>query len=500
MNFCLQIPGSENVCMIISVYNKECPLHNNPTNVKSAEMWTTALKSATLTIRADKFCFRDNFYVSVIVLPDDYDCLHHTYHGDECHMEKSPEKVRLKTNSTGLDWPQRQKEVVVKIDLIMPTDQYVWPIVLAISLMIFLILISCFVILFKSYGDMTDKTEVNADEVNADEAELEEVQPHDEANGVAAEAEKMIDADDVDEIDGLDVFVTDAAYDFCQSCKRQDFQDEKSRRRLIKGLNRMKDNVTLADNTLIRDDVWFRRSRSKVYIYVVPLISLFYFVPAIQFSYQAKETEEMTGSMDLCYHNFKCARPLWIFSDFNHVISNISYVVFGLAFMSLAWIKTLKLPPENHPRNDHESSKGLLQQMSIFYAMGFALTAQGFFSVCYHVCPTNLSLQFDTTMMYMICMLCFVKIYQFRHPDATANAFSTMGLLGKSFSASHCDFTRKILMDQSEGFFYASADFQPIRWSLIGSFDFSREIEMGMKKSTNFKRLQASLGQALIVI
>ena len=68
--------------------------------------------------------------------------------------------------------------------------------------------------------------------------------------------------------------------------------------------------------------------------------------------------------------------------------------------------------------------------MSIFYAMGYTLMAQGFFSVCYHVCPTNLSLQFDTTMMYMICLLCFVKIYQFRHPDATASGFSTMGLLG----------------------------------------------------------------------
>ena len=44
--------------------------------------------------------------------------------------------------------------------------------------------------------------------------------------------------------------------------------------------------------------------------------------------------------------------------------------------------------------------------------MGFALIFQGFFSICYHVCPTNLSLQFDTTMMYLICLLCYIKIYQ----------------------------------------------------------------------------------------
>ena len=68
--------------------------------------------------------------------------------------------------------------------------------------------------------------------------------------------------------------------------------------------------------------------------------------------------------------------------------------------------------------------------MGIFYAMGFALTAEGFFSLCYHTCPTNISLQFDQAMMYIICILCYVKIYQFRHPDTTANAFSIFGILG----------------------------------------------------------------------
>ena len=73
---------------------------------------------------------------------------------------------------------------------------------------------------------------------------------------------------------------------------------------------------------------------------------------------------------------------------------------------------------------------GIPQQLGIFYAMGYALVAQSLFSVCYHSCPTNLSLQFDTTMMYVICVLCYVKIYQFRHPDTTANAFSIFALLG----------------------------------------------------------------------
>jgi hypothetical protein len=95
--------------------------------------------------------------------------------------------------------------------------------------------------------------------------------------------------------------------------------------------------------------------------------------------------------------------------------------------MVLVKIKEKKLPDHCF---DYSIKTGILRQLSIFYAMGFSLMAQGFFSVCYHVCPTNLSLQFDTTMMYILCTLCFVKIYQFRHPDATANAYSIFMLLG----------------------------------------------------------------------
>merc|ERR1711860_211905 len=61
---------------------------------------------------------------------------------------------------------------------------------------------------------------------------------------------------------------------------------------------------------------------------------------------------------------------------------------------------------------------------------GLSLMGQFFFSICYHVCPTNYSLQFDSTMMYVMCMLGIVKLYQFRHPDANANAFNFFAFLG----------------------------------------------------------------------
>ena len=48
---------------------------------------------------------------------------------------------------------------------------------------------------------------------------------------------------------------------------------------------------------------------------------------------------------------------------------------------------------------------------------------EGFLSACYHVCPTVESFQFDTTFMYIMAVLVFLKVYQFRHPDVTSNAY-----------------------------------------------------------------------------
>jgi hypothetical protein len=39
----------------------------------------------------------------------------------------------------------------------------------------------------------------------------------------------------------------------------------------------------------------------------------------------------------LCYFNFLCAHPLMVLSDFNHVYSNLGYVLLGLLFLLQVW-------------------------------------------------------------------------------------------------------------------------------------------------------------------
>jgi hypothetical protein len=50
-------------------------------------------------------------------------------------------------------------------------------------------------------------------------------------------------------------------------------------------------------------------------------------------------------------------------------------------------------------------------------------------SGCYHVCPNHTNFQFDTAFMYTISILILLKIYQTRHPDINANAYTAFGVL-----------------------------------------------------------------------
>jgi hypothetical protein len=75
-------------------------------------------------------------------------------------------------------------------------------------------------------------------------------------------------------------------------------------------------------------------------------------------------------------------------------------------------------------------NSGVMQQLGIYYAMGFALIFQGFFSMCYHICPTNLTLQYDTTLMYVMCTLGLVKTYQVNLQGREKASINMLKLIG----------------------------------------------------------------------
>ena len=128
-------------------------------------MWTTFTKSATLTIRADKFCFRNDFYISIVMLPpDDEACkVKITDYGEKCQNAPT---LGNKLDST------RRKLIGVKLDLVMKSVDYVGPIVYTILILLGIIILSCVSIRTKPYGvELDPEDEVDAAQENQNDAD-----------------------------------------------------------------------------------------------------------------------------------------------------------------------------------------------------------------------------------------------------------------------------------------------------------------------------------------
>ena len=159
------------------------------------------------------------------------------------------------------------------------------------------------------------------------------------------------------------------------------------------------------------------------------IVSLYYSLPTIQMVLNLSNDYEETGNRNLFYYNQLCLKTFGAVRDFNHLFSNLGYIMFGLLFICLVYLKG-----RNYNHIEANSKKfdshlhGISQQYGLYYAMGCAFM-EGIMSSCYLVSPASVNFQFDTHYMYLIAILMFLKLYQTRHPDVSCNVFkSYMGL------------------------------------------------------------------------
>ncbi|KAK3849492.1 hypothetical protein Pcinc_043754, partial [Petrolisthes cinctipes] len=180
---------------------------------------------------------------------------------------------------------------------------------------------------------------------------------------------------------------------------------------------------------LARKDMRVLTRKSQLYIWGLFTVAIFYAVPVIQLVITYQKVLDETGNEDLCFYNFWCAHPLGPLSDFNHVFSNIGYILFGILFIAVC-------ARRNHQHKlavkaDYKIDKyyGIPQHFGLFYAMGGSLIMEGMLSACYHICPNNSNYQFDTSFMYVMSVISMLKIYQTRHPDINASASAAYAAL-----------------------------------------------------------------------
>ena len=140
---------------------------------------------------------------------------------------------------------------------------------------------------------------------------------------------------------------------------------------------------------MARKDPRILRKKSCQYVYYLITVAIFYSAP-VQLVVTYQNVLHVTENKDLCYYNFLCSHPLFFLSDFNHVFSNLGYLLLGILFIFIVSVR------EKYDYNSFlfDRGMGIPQHYGLYYAMGFALMMEGILSGSYHLCPNHSNFQF----------------------------------------------------------------------------------------------------------
>ncbi|KFU86460.1 SID1 transmembrane family member 1, partial [Chaetura pelagica] len=188
--------------------------------------------------------------------------------------------------------------------------------------------------------------------------------------------------------------------------------------------NVIRTKVFLYLSDLSRKDRRIVSKKYKIYFWNIITIAVFYALPVIQLVITYQTVVNVTGNQDICYYNFLCAHPLGVLSAFNNILSNVGHMLLGFLFLLIVLRRDILHRRAMEMKDIYTLDYGIPKHFGLFYAMGIALMMEGVLSACYHVCPNYSNFQFDTSFMYMIAGLCMLKLYQTRHPDINASAYS----------------------------------------------------------------------------
>jgi hypothetical protein len=165
----------------------------------------------------------------------------------------------------------------------------------------------------------------------------------------------------------------------------------------------MENYGSLENSWLIQSQLPQRGQPVRYYPKILLIIGCYYLLPAIQYVFFQAYDNNVE-----CYYNFKCKRDLDGIPAFNNIISNIFYVFFGLLFIvivRLSWKFS----------TDGINSLGVHKDPSLYYSLGIVLILEGLSSSAYHVCPSKLNFQFDTTFMFIGSALMGITLYSKRN-------------------------------------------------------------------------------------
>jgi len=400
----IEMRSPDDICMTMSVQNISCPVYDLDRDVHFEGSFQTVDMTTGMSIRRDQY--PNGLHIVFVVKPTNLACI------NSFNPSRGFTPIMPPANPK-CHGPCRKKVVEFKIIKKITKQEYIYATFGALGLFlgtyVLTVLVSC-IMCVRTWRVPTEPT------LGDRELPTEYGSTHSREEG-EEDMEGIHYADDDSSVNEEDIdMLTDAEFD--------------------KDVFRTKTFLFVSD--LARKSPKVLRKKSQLYQWNLLTIAIFYGLPVVQLVVTYQTVLNQTGNEDLCYYNFLCAHPLGVLSDFNHVFSNIGYMMLGGLFMIFTWRRGLLYQQlvEKNPRIDRKY--GIPQHNGMFYAMGFALVMEGLMSGSYHICPNHSNFQFDTAFMYTIAILCMLKIYQFRHPDINANGLFLISLLLKPYFSLHC--------------------------------------------------------------
>lgn len=419
-------------CSVISVQDILCPVYDLDNNVAFTGMYQTMTKKAAITVQKKDFN-QGGFYVVVVVKTEDEAC-----GGGLHYYPLNPD--------TPIEHGDRQKMLEVLVSPAISRTTYVGGMLFCLgvflSFYIFALLIYCLeqwrrnkkeAGLLHSVGALNDET--------ASLLGKSAIAQKYDGCSYGSLADNSLVGSPEDCTDSL-VSSAEASYSYTEkslenlasrprleslSSVEEDDYDTLTDIESDKNVIRTKKFLCVSD--LARKDKRVMRKKYQIYFWNISTIAVFYALPVIQLVITYQTVVNVTGNQDICYYNFRCAHPLGSLSAFNNILSNLGYIMLGLLFLIIVLQRELSYNRNRMYTREHLEECGIPKHFGLFYAMGTALMMEGLLSACYHVCPNYTNFQFDTSFMYMIAGLCMLKLYQKRHPDINASAYSAYACL-----------------------------------------------------------------------
>ncbi|KAK7155945.1 hypothetical protein R3I94_006115 [Phoxinus phoxinus] len=407
-------------CSVMSIQDILCPVFDLDNNVAFIGMYQTMTTRAAITVQRKDFP-SNSFYVVVVVKTEDEAC-----GGPLRFYPLLPDEL--------LDPGNRSKTLDVIVSPAINSEVYVMGMLFCLGIFLSFYLLT-FLMACVENKRMNRKREglLNPDASPAETGKA--VSPYEYGsfadNGSTLSSEAITDSlastdGNYGYIDRSLESVTRSRHESLSSVEEDDY-DTLADIDSDKNIVRTKKFLCVSD--LARKDKRILSKKYQIYFWNIATIAVFYALPVIQLVITYQTVVNVTGNQDICYYNFLCAHPLGALSSFNNILSNLGYVLLGLLFLLIVLQRDILHNRALERHDTHALECGIPKHFGLYYAMGTALMMEGLLSACYHVCPNYTNFQFDTSFMYMIAGLCMLKLYQKRHPDINASAYSAYACL-----------------------------------------------------------------------